>query len=554
MSFLALWTAAALASDDPLLDALTTELDRTVSGWAGEPDAPYYIGYRVDHATYVNVSATHGALSRSDEAKSRVLDVSVRVGSPELDNTHPIRSRGWDGTSRAGMYALLPLDGSPLALRTSIWQATSDAVREAQERILRVRANRTVKVEEEDRSPDFSTEEPHDDLRPPASISIDRSAWETLLVELSASVNRNHEVERASASLGAGALDRYIVTSEGTAIREPHVWARVALSASATASDGMDLTLYRWLDVRDPARLPSKEVLEGWADALVRDIVALKAAPKGEPWSGPVLLRGRAAGVFVHEVMGHRVEGHRQKREQEGHTFKDQVGRVVLPATIDVYDDPTIPAYAGVDLNGHYAYDEEGSPAQRAVLVDDGVFQGFLMSRSPIADFARSNGHGRAQAGLAPVSRMANTILETRAPVPAARLRAMLLEEVERQGLPYGILVDELAGGFTMTGRVTPNAFNIRATTAWRVWADGRPDELVRGIDLVGTPLSALGNVVAAGDDPGVFNGYCGAESGSVPNSAISPSLLLRSLEVQKKEKGSDRPPLLPRPDAGGES
>jgi TldD protein len=551
---LTLFATFALASDDPLLDALATELDRTVQGWAGEPDAPYYVGYRVDHATYVNVSAVHGALSRSEETKSRILDVSVRVGSPELDNTHPIRSRGWDSTSRAGMFTLLPLDGSPLALRTSIWQATSESVREAQERILRVRANRNVKVEEEDRSPDFTLEEPRADLRPPASISIDRTAWEGLLVNLSASVNRNHEVDRATASLAAGALDRYIVTSEGTQIREPHVWARVALSASATASDGMDLTLYRWLDVRDPARLPSKEVLDGWADALVRDLVALKAAPKGEPWSGPVLLRGRAAGVFVHEVMGHRVEGHRQKREQEGHTFKDQVGRPVLPAYIDVFDDPTLPVYAGVDLNGHYAYDEEGSPAQRAVLVEDGVFRGFLMGRSPIEDFARSNGHGRAQVGLAPVSRMANTVLETSMPTPMVRLRALLLEEIERQGLSYGILVDELAGGFTMTGRVTPNAFNIRATTAWRVYADGRPDELVRGIDLVGTPLSALGNVIATGDDPGVFNGYCGAESGSVPNAAISPSLLLRSLEVQKKEKGSDRPPLLPRPDAGGES
>ena len=99
-----------------------------------------------------------------------------------------------------------------------------------------------------------------------------------------------------------------------------------------------------------------------------------------------------------------------------------------------------------------------------------------------------------------------------------------------------------------MTGRVTPNAFNVRASTTWRVYADGRPDELVRGIDLVGTPLVAFDNLIAAGDDPMVFNGTCGAESGWVPVSAVAPSILFRRLEFQLKEKGQDRPPLLAKP------
>ncbi|MFT4621806.1 MAG: TldD protein [Myxococcota bacterium] len=174
------------------------------------------------------------------------------------------------------------------------------------------------------------------------------------------------------------------------------------------------------------------------------------------------------------------------------------------------------------------------------------------MSRSPIPGFDQSNGHGRAQAGRQPVARMANTIVQTSEPQDEASLRRLMLDEVRRRGAPYGLIVDELAGGFTLTGRVYPNTFNIRAVTAWRVYPDGRPDELVRGVDLVGTPLDALRRIIAAGDDPGVFNGYCGAESGSVPNAAVSPSLLLRSLEIQKKETDLSRPPLLRKPGIPG--
>ncbi|MBA3403057.1 MAG: hypothetical protein H0U13_00010 [Gemmatimonadaceae bacterium] len=345
------------------------------------------------------------------------------------------------------------------------------------------------------------------------------------------------------------AFDQIFVDSEGTRVREPRVWARVALTARTTAEDGMDLKLYRSVDVHDPARLPSVETLGLWADTLGADLAVLRAAPKGDPWSGPVILRGRAAGVFIHEVLGHRVEGHRQKDEKEGQTFRDMIGKQLLPTTISIVDDPNVAQLAGHDLNGHYAFDEEGQPARKAVLVDNGVFRGFLMGRSPIEGFAQSNGHGRAQMGRAPQARMANTIVETTDPVPYALLRSQLLAEVRRQGLSYGIIVDELAGGFAMTKRVGTNAFSILALSAWRVYPDGRPDELIRGIDLVGTPLAALGNVLAAGDDPGVFNGWCGAASGSVPNAAVSPSLLIRTLELQRKDKGENRPPLLPRPD-----
>lgn len=549
------WFAIARAEPAPdvLLDALTTELDRTMSAWEGQPDAPYFLSYRVTDQTGWTVSARYGALAGSSTDRTRSLDVSARVGSPARDSTHALKG-DFGSDTNFHLAEQLPLDGSREALRTSIWIATNKELSDARERWLHVKANQTVKVADDDPSADFSVEAPVVDLGAAADLVIDPAAWEPLLVELSAMLDRSPDVHQSHANLHATRSTEYIVSSEGTRVRQGREWVRIALDASTTLDDGMEIQLYRWKDVTDPSELPDAATLRTWANELERDLLEMKAAPPGEPYSGPVLLTGRAAGVFVHEVLGHRTEGHRQKDDDEGQTFTDKVGDRILPATISVVDDPTVATWAGEMLNGHYRFDQEGVPAQKAVLVEKGVFRGFLMSRSPIAGFEHSNGHGRAQARQQPVARMANTILETTEPLPVDVLRKRMRAELVAQGRSYGLLVDEIGGGFTLTGRVMPNAFNVRAITAWKIFADGRPDERVRGVDLVGTPLAALSNVIGVGDDPAVFNGFCGAESGMVPNSAVSPSLLLRSLEVQKKEKDTDRPPLLPKPATGGES
>lgn len=549
------WFAIASAEPAPdvLLDALHTELDRTMAAWKGEPDAPYFLSYRVTDQTTWTVSARYGALAGTDVDRSRNLDVAARVGSPQRDSTHSLKGDFVAGTN-FHLAQELPLDGTEDALRTSIWIATSKELSDAQERWLRVKTNQVVKVADDDPSADFSTETPIVDLGEPADLTIDPTLYEPLLVELSAMLDASPDIHQSHANLHAASATEYIVSSEGTNIRQAREWVRIALDASTTLDDGMEVQLYRWKDVTDPSALPDAATLRSWANELQSDLMEMRSAPAGEPYSGPVLLTGRAAGVFVHEVLGHRSEGQRQKDDDEGQTFTDKVGELVLPASVSVFDDPTIATYAGEALNGHYRFDQEGIPAQRAVLVEHGVFEGFLMSRSPIEGFERSNGHGRAQVRRQPVARMANTILETTEPMTRDALRKRMVGELKTQKREWGLLVDEIAGGFTLTGRVFPNAFNVRAVTAWKIYADGRPDERVRGVDLVGTPLAALSNVIGVGDDPAVFNGFCGAESGMVPNSAVSPSLLLRTLEVQKKEKDADRPPILTKPNAGGDT
>jgi TldD protein len=200
------------------------------------------------------------------------------------------------------------------------------------------------------------------------------------------------------------------------------------------------------------------------------------------------------------------------------------------------------------DLLGYYQFDDEGVPAQRVTLVDHGVLKNFEMSRSPLVGFPHSNGHGRRQIGATPVSRQGNLIVQSSKTLTNAQLRAKLIELIKSQGKPFGLLIDDIAGGFTFTGRGQPQAFQVLPLVVYKVYADGRPDELVRGVDIVGTPLAALTKIVATGDTPEVFNGYCGAESGSVPVAAASPAILTSELEVQKKETSTDRPPILPPP------
>jgi predicted Zn-dependent protease len=298
----------------------------------------------------------------------------------------------------------------------------------------------------------------------------------------------------------------------------------------------------------DPANLPDGETLREMAHQVARNLTALRHAPVVDPIATPAILRGRAAAVFFHEILGHRVEGHRQKDEDEGGTLADMVGQRVFPNFLSIYDDPTLARWEAEDLAGHYAIDDEGVRAERVTIVEDGVLKGFLMSRAPIENFAKSNGHGRRQPGEAPVARQGNLIITAKNPVTYEALRARLVAEVKAQGKPFGLIFDDISGGFTLTGRGSPNSYAVQPVTVWRVWPDGRPDELVRGADLIGTPLVTFERILAASDRPAVFNGVCGAESGWVPVAGVAPDILVREIEVQRQEKQSDRPPLLPPP------
>ena len=224
----------------------------------------------------------------------------------------------------------------------------------------------------------------------------------------------------------------------------------------------------------------------------------------------------------------------------------------VLPEFLSVIFDPTRHEAAGTELLGWYLYDDEGVKARPVPVVENGVMKTFLLSRSPVRGFSKSNGHGRRQPGLEVVSRQSNLFVESTNQVPEQRLKEMLVDELKQQNKPFGYYFEDVTGGYTTTARRGIQAWTVIPLVVYRVYADGKPDELVRGADIVGTPLASFSKIVATGDRPAVFNGYCGAESGDVPVSAVSPALLISELEIQRKASGQDRPPILPRPSSIG--
>ena len=226
----------------------------------------------------------------------------------------------------------------------------------------------------------------------------------------------------------------------------------------------------------------------------------------------------------------------------------------MLPAFLSVADDPTLTTFGKTWLSGNYQYDDEGQKAQRVSLIEDGVLKTFLMSRLPIASFANSNGHGRAQAGKVPTGRQGNLIVTSTRSVPEAKLRKQLIEEAKKQGKPYGLYFEDISSGFAVTQRRSPQAFEVIPLMVWRVYVDGRPDELVRGVNIVGTPLAAMKRILVTGDKSEVFNGECGAESGTIPVSAVAPAMLFSEMETQKQPQGTARPPILPIPGADADA
>jgi len=456
---------------------------------------------------------------------------------------------GADSGSQASYGTSAPVDDDPAVLRRLLWQETDRQYRGAAEALLRIQTSKDVKAESsEAHAPDFSREAPHQYYGPLASFRLDRRPWEEKVRLYTSSFRSSASIMNSIVSFSALAENNYFVTSEGTRLQFGAVHYRLEMFIQGKAADGMDINRYANFDWGEPSEQPSDKVVLAAATQLVKEMEALVKAPLVEPYAGPALLTGRAAAVFFHEVFGHRAEGHRQKDISEGQTFAKKVGEQIFPSFLSVYDDPTQARVGSEELLGHYLYDTEGVPAQHVTLVDHGVLKNFEMSRSPLIGFPNSNGHGRAQMGLAPVSRQGNLVVESSKQVTNAELRKMMIEEVKRQGKPFGLMIDDIAGGFTFTGRGQPQAFQVNPLVVYKVYPDGRPDELVRGVDIVGTPLVSLTKILATSDKPEVFNGYCGAESGSVPVAAVSPAILISEMEVQKKQTSTDRPPILPPP------
>jgi len=535
---------------------MQTELKRTMDRLKTAGKAPvYYLAYRLYECPYESITAAYGTLNDDRGGSLRMLSVDLRVGSPHFDNTHFLRGQNssapqiYERSTR--LDSVLPASGAGLPLAQALWIKSDSAFRDAQQRYSDLVANNDVMSAEEDKSDDFSFQPKRIQLSPLRKAHIDKALWQGRIKRLSRLfLGHPTLLNDSTISLVSEPRTRYFVNSEGSEEIEQRISFRINIHVSCLAKDGMSLSLWDSIESPDVDLLPDEKTLSQRVVSLINKLEKLRDAPVAEPYVGPAILSGEAAAVFYHETFGHRIEAVHEKSENEGKTFSRKLGTKVMPSFLSVIDDPTKEMAQGKFLNGHYLYDDEGVPGRAVTLAKNGVLTGYLVSRTLVQGCKSSNGHGRSSPGWNPVARQANlfVVADKANQVSPQTLRALLVAEAKKQHKEYGLLFDEIAGGATATATDSEQTYWINPLIVYKVFVDGRPDQLIRGSQIVGTPLSALEHVMAAGNDPAVFNGECGRESGPVPVSAVSPSLLLQSLETKRSAKNFDKLPILPNP------
>jgi TldD protein len=530
-----------------LMGILADELSREYAALKTKGDPPpYYMAYAVTDEQSDSESATLGALVSDSHNRARGFDTTIRVGAEKFDNYHPFKGSRIQFTR----FSSLSLDDNPNQIRRALWEESDRVYRLASRRLLQLKTDNQLLAEQSEKDADFSAEPAAQYSRLPESYHFDAEGWAKKVRAWSAEFKSHPKILGSGVSVRAQREIRTFVNTDGSKVQQGSNLFRLQMEGAAIAPDGMDVETFATIEASDPAHLPADDAVRAKVREIAAKLDGLVAAPPAEPIVCPAILSGRASAVFFHEIFGHRVEGHRQKDVSEGQTFTKMLGSKVLPEFISVEFNPTLTNYQGTDLIGYYGYDDEGVKARPVKVVEDGVLKTFLLSRSPVGEFLHSNGHGRRQPGYEVVSRQSNLIVESSKKVSNRELRAQLVAEIKRQSKPYGLYFEEVSSGYTTTGRRGLQAFTVVPLVVYRVYADGRPDELIRGVDIVGTPLASFQKILATSDTAEVFNGYCGAESGSVPVSAVSPAILVSEIETQKKQNSQRMPPLLPRPEA----
>ena len=548
---------AQLPPPDPrqaLLLSMSAELQRAALRLR-IPDyqPPYFIAYQLKDLRSEEIEARYGALFSDETRRDRKLSVDLRVGSYDFDSSGAddliISLAPENQTYFASKDA--PLDDDAQALRNALWLVTDERYKSALASYFKKKSKGVYQADEPDRLPNFSREPPQQHVDPPLPFSFDRARWKTTARALSTLFRGHPGIFDSSVRVTADHQTRWLTSSEGTALVTEQAIFGLHVQAMARAADGQLLENSRDWYAPLESGLPDPEKLQSEVAQLLAELEVLQTAPAIDPYTGPAILAPEATGVLFHEALGHRLEGDRQDDDKEGQTFKGQIGMVLLPAFLSVIDDPTLAASGGVPLNGFYAYDDQGVRAQSVKLVDAGRLEGYLLSRHPVKPFLHSNGHARAQGGRTPVARMANLVIRSNKQVSPAELKRLLIAEAKRQGKPYGLLIKDITGGNTNTTSYGYQAFKGTPRLVYRVDVATGKEELVRGVELVGTPLSSLARILATSGESRVFNGYCGAESGFVPVSTVAPATLFSEIELQRVARAAERGPVLPSPWTG---
>jgi TldD protein len=510
---------------------------------------PYFCSFLLKDIDTFNTWASSGSTGRSTTDRTRTVCCDLRVGSYEYDQVTEGGLREPDEDLESHSFHTVPIDDTAFdGLRLTLWRLLESKFREALADYNHRQASR------------ISTPDPNQSIRSFTRVkrasyrrfkrleTIDYEQWSKFCKRASLWLSSLPRLSGSWVEFDLSQETRIFVSTEGSVTVQNSQVVSLSANLHKLTSEGSRLEQELVINVGAERELPDlkrfkKLVLEKY-DRLMR----LSRARKIHAFSGPVLLYPGPAGLLFHEAVGHRLEGSRLLAAGEGQTFRGQEGKEILKLPITIRDDPSMHSYRGQRCVGAYTYDDEGVRAKNAVLIQDGVLKGFLSTRAAHKkERHESNGHARTKHHQRPISRMAVTIVEGKKGLPFERLKAKLLLEIRRQKKPFGMIVYETNGGETDTTNYDFQAFSGDIAYATLVYPNGR-EVCVRGVNFVGTPLQALSNIIAIGDTPELDNGYCGAESGLIPISTISPAALISNLELQGKEEELVTPSILQRP------
>ncbi len=506
----------------------------------------YYISLRVEEEQTAFLQSSHGGIDANSNYFNRNIAISMRVGDRKFDNMH------YTGNLRNNYRYTLPDTDVEEDIRLSLWRALQQTYLRAVDELEENKTRLKTDIEQEDKSPDFSIEKPNHYYQKPlkfSELNFNEKKMSNDLKTYSQILSDNKDILYSNVYISVSNNRAHFMDTDGASIIQNVPYIFFMINGVTLAPDGMVLEDYKTYVVRNMNELPKNDQITKDVKKLSATLSALKKAPKIDVYNGPVLLGSDVSGVFFHEFLGHRLEGTRMKSGYDAQTLKKKIGELVLPNRISVTLNPTINRYKGLKLSGDYKFDDEGVKAQKVEAIKNGVLKNFLMNRVELNEFSHSNGHGRGNLNVGTEARQSNLIVESNNPVSMEKLNEIFIKEIKKKGLKFGYRIDKVSGGLTMTNAASANAFYLKPLVVYRVYADGRPDELVRGVNIIGTPMTAFSQIIAESKEQSVFNGMCGALSGYVPVSAVAPNMLIKQLEFQKigDEKRTNLP-ILPRP------
>jgi predicted Zn-dependent protease len=535
------------ADQEGLLKILKEELARNKENLKFKDyESPYFISYQLKETESFHISAKNGALFSDNYSRNRNLYVDVRVGDYQFDSSEGAESYfGMFPEYIPSFYAPIEDDSKPL--KRALWLLTDYKYKQALQNFLKLKGKKIYEVKKNEFD-SFSREEPVTYIEKDEKTEVfNRDFYREMMKKLSSKFLDYKDLFDSNVDFSTATIRKYMVNTEGTTLMTSSTYYSVVMIAFTRAEDGMLLSDSVNIYARTVSQIPPFEKIEKQLMEMANNLVAMRNAKLLEPLTVPAILMPEATGVFFHETIGHRLEGQRQEDKEEGRTFKESLGKKILPDFIDIMDDPTLQIFNGIPLNGHYKVDDEGVMVQKVTLVEKGVLKNFLMSRKPIEKISKSNGHGRSDGYLSPVSRMGVLYVKSSKSFSMEKLKQMLLAEAKKQNKPFGLIIYLSSGGSTNTSLYGYQAYKSVPRLIYKLDVKTGKEELVRGLELVGTPLLSLNKIIASSNEYGVFNGYCGAESGTIPVSTIAPAVLLSEMEFQRtkemKEKGQILPP-----------